>query len=780
MRVKTFSVGQPTPRTEDIGLLTGDGCYADDFRHPGEVHAIFVRSAVAHADIGSPDISEALEVPGVLAVLTGQNWKDDGLGELNGTGFFGLLDPKRRDGQDWYRPLRLPLAVDRVRYLGEPIAVVIAETQNAAKDAAELVNIDYSPLPIVTGTAAANARGTAQLYDDCERNESFVYEVGDRDATDQAFSKAFHRVKQTFTISRLHASPIEPRSVLARYDAAEGKFEIKVGAQSPNDLRRSYGTTMLKVDPDTIVIETGDVGGSFGMKSNNFAEPPVLAWASRKLGRPIKWCSTRSESFLADTHGRDNVTEGELALDKDGRFLAFRARTNVALGAYMSPAGGVPATLNVGTMAGPYTTPTAYVSVAGVFTNTNPTSAYRGSGRPEAALVIERLIDIAAAQLEVDPAELRRKNMIPADAFPYKTPLVFTYDCGDFTSVLNKCQKAADYEGFEARKAHAASRNRLRGIGIASTIEIAARPGKDTAVLRVGSGGKARVWAGSTNHGQGHATIYRQILSDELGIAPEDVTVSEGNTELSPNGTGSNSSRSSAFGSASVLDATAKAVECGRPVAAYLLQSDISDIRFAKGRYSTEQGAATVSFADVAKAVADPTLAELVGGAVLEGTGHAVHEAANFPNCCHICEVEIDPDTGVTEIVGYWVVDDVGTELNPMIVKGQVHGGVMQGVGQALLENIVFDEDGQLLTGSYMDYAMPRASDICEIAVDSYPVPTATNPYGAKGVGESGTVGSLPATMNAIANALGPLGITHVDTPATPDRIWRLIRNARK
>lgn len=780
MRVPKFSVGQPTRRMEDIGLLTGDGCYSDDFSYPGEVHAVFVRSAVAHANIEAPDISTALKAPGVLAVLTGQDWVDDGLGELNGTGFFGILNPKRRDGQDWYRPFRLPLASGRVRYLGEPIAVVIAETQNSAKDAAELVNIEYNPLPIVTETAEANEPGTVQIYDDCERNESFVYEVGDKDATDLVFSRAPLVIKQKFIINRLYASPIEPRSALARYDAENGKYEIKVGAQSPNDLRRSFGTMMLRVDPNDILIETGDVGGSFGMKSNNFAEPPVLAWASRKLGRPIKWCATRSESFLADTHGRDNITEGELALDTDGRFLAFRARTNVALGAYMSPAGGVPATLNVGTMAGPYTTPSAHVSVAGVFTNTNPTSAYRGSGRPEAALVIERLIDIAATKLEVDPAQLRRKNMIPADAFPYKTPLVFTYDCGDFKSVLDKCKKAADYDGFKARREKAAGRNRLRGIGIASTIEIAARPGEDTALLQVGADGRACVFAGSTNHGQGHATIYGQILSDELGIPPENVSVSEGNTAFSPNGTGSNSSRSSAFGSASVLDATKNVAKRGLPVAAHLLQSEISDIRFEKGYYYTQRGAATVSFSDVAKAVADPTLSELVGGARLEGTGHAVHEAANFPNCCHICEVEIDPDTGITEIVGYWVVDDVGTELNPAIVKGQVHGGVMQGVGQALMENIVFDEDGQLLTGSYMDYTMPRAADICEVVVDSHPIPTATNPYGAKGVGESGTVASLPATMNAIANALGPIGITHVDTPATPDKIWRLIRDAQR
>ena len=769
-----FATGQPVPRTEDPRLLTGRGHFTDDVNIAHQAYAVFVRSPYPHADILAIDSTAAAAMPGVAAILSGAEYAADGLGEITGG-----TPHKRRDGATMYRPPRPALTNDRVRHVGQAVVMVIAETINQAKDAAEAIEIDYGPLPSVLSTELGNAPDAPEIWPDCANNESFFFERGDKAAVDAAFAGAAHIVKQKFVINRVIANPMEPRAAVGQYDAGEDRYTIHVGHQRPYAWRTTLTKNLFKISENKLRLITGDVGGSFGMKGAIFPEIPLVAWASKRLGRAVKWTAERSEGFVADDHARDNVSNAELALDADGKFLGLRVATNANLGAYMAFMGFGPSTGNIGGLAGVYATPAIYVSVAGVLTNTSPISPYRGAGRPEASYVIERLIHIAAREVGIDAAELRRRNLVPPSAMPYQTPLTFNFDSGEFEAVMEKCLGLADYASFEERRAEAAGRGRLRGIGISSTIEQAAAPQTETAEMRFDPSGTLTVLVGTTPHGQGHETIYKQLICEKLGLAPEDIRVVEGDTDKVSFGTGTGGSRSATIGTSAVFEAVGKIIDKGRKIAAHALEAAAADIELADGTFTIVGTDKSITFAEVAKAA-------FVPGKLPKGMEPGLYETAtynptkaNFPNGCHVCEIEIDPETGKLAIERYQVVHDVGFELNPLLVRGQIHGGVMQGVGQALMENAVYDSgSGQLISGSFMDYCMPRADDLCEISVESHSVPTATNPLGVKGAGECGTVGALACVMNALNDALAPLGIRHLDMPATPDRVWRAIRDA--
>jgi carbon-monoxide dehydrogenase large subunit len=770
-----YAIGQPVPRTEDPRLLRGHGRYVDDNNMINQAYAVMVRSPHAHAEIKGVDASAALAMPGVLAVLTGADYEADGLGNITGGS-----PHKRRDGSPMYRPARPAITKDRARHVGQIVAMVVAESVNIAKDAAEAVEVDYAPLPANIDTGAATATGTPAIWDACPDNESFFREYGNKDATETAIKGAARVVRQQFVINRIHANTMEPRGALSYYDAGESHYTIYTGVQRPYAWRTNLSKHLFRVPENKIRLITGDMGGSFGMKGSLYAEIPLTAWASKRIGRPVKWRCDRSEGFVADDHARDNVSDVELALDKDGKFLALRVKTTAALGAYISLNGFGPATNNIGGLAGVYTFPAMHVAVSGVFTNTTPLSPYRGAGRPEASYILERMIDIAARELGVDPVELRRQNLIPPEAMPYKTPLTFTYDCGEFETVLDKTLAKADYKGFAERRKQSAATGKLRGVGVSYTIEAAAGASTETAELRFDPSGTAIILAGSTPHGQGHETIYKQLVCEKLGLAPEDIRVIEGDTDKVSFGTGTGGSRTAAIGTSAVLRATEKVIEKARKIAAHLLEAAEQDIALEDGKFSIAGTDRSVGLKSVVAAAFAPEKlpADMEPGLFEMATFNATK--ANFPNGCHICEVEITPETGRIEILRYSVIDDCGVELNPLLVKGQVHGGIVQGAGQALMENIVYEAgSGQLLTGSFMDYAMPRADDFCAFEVSAYPVPTKTNPLGVKGVGESGTVGALASVMNAINDALAPLGVRHIEMPATPGRIWQAIQEAK-
>ena len=603
--------------------------------------------------------------------------------------------------------------------------------------------------------------------------------MGDQAATRAALEAAPHRVSRRFRINRVHANTMEPRGALGHYQPIEDHYTIYTGSQRPFAWRSALCKHLFHIQENQLSLVTGDVGGSFGMKGGIYPEIPLVAWASKRVGHPVKWTSDRSEGFLADDHARDNVTSAEIGFDQDGKILAVQVRTNANLGAYFSYNAMGPPTNNLGTLAGQYVISAMHVGVSAVFTNTNPLSPYRGAGRPEAAFVIESMVEAAAGELGMDPAEFRRKNLIPREAMPYRTALVYTYDCGEFETILDKCLALADYQGFSERRDASLNRGRWRGVGLSCSIEIAARLQPETAELRFDPSGTATLLVGTTSHGQGHETVYKQIVCERLGIAPERIRIITGDTDKVPFGTGTGGSRVSALGTAAVLGATDKVLSKATLVAGHLLEAAAADVSFQDGEFSIAGTDRSVSFDTVARAAFDHrSLPPEIEVGLFE-TATFNPQTPNFPNACHIGEVEIDPETGVVELVRYSVVDDVGTELNPLLLKGQIHGGIAQGAGQALFEDIAFDErSGQLLSGSFMDYCMPRADDFCDLVVDSHPVPTATNPLGAKGAGESGAVGALPSVMIAINHALSLHGVSWVDMPATPERVWRAIQEA--
>ena len=768
-----YSIGQSVPRTEDPRLLRGTGNYVDDFNQPNQVYAIMVRSPHAHAAIKAIDVVEASGMPGVIAVLTGADYASDGLGSITGPSPY-----QRRDGSTMFRPSRPALTSDRARHVGQIVAMVVAETVEQAKDAAEAVQIDYDPLPV--NVVTESARKSTAIWGDCPDNESFFYQVGDKEAVDSAVAGAAHVIQQRYVINRITANAMEPRGALAEWDPGTERYTIYTGVQRPYAWRATLSKKLFHVRESQIRFVTGDLGGSFGMKGAIYPEVPLVAWAAKQLDRPVKWRCERSEGFPADDHARDNVSDVTLALDENGKFLAMGVETSAALGAYVAFLGIGAPTGNVGGLAGVYTTPALHVAVSAVMTNTSPTSPYRGAGRPEASYILERTIDIAAGRLGIDPVELRRRNMISPDQMPYKTPLTFEYDCGEFEAVLNKTLKKANYDGFAARRSESEAAGKLRGIGISCTIERAAAAQLETAELRFDPAGDATILIGTTPHGQGHETIYKQIVCGTLGLDPERVRVIEGDTDAVSFGTGTGGSRTATIGSAAVLRAMEKVIDKTKKIAAHTMEVAKEDVTFEEGQFTIAGTDRSMTFLDVAALAFDPfklppdiepTLAELASYSP---------EVENFPNGCHIVEVEIEPETGEVELSRYSVVDDCGLELNPLLVKGQVHGGIAQGVGQALMENMVYHRDsGQLISGSFMDYSMPRANDLCDYDVGAHPVLTKTNPLGVKGVGEAGTVGALAAVMNAINNALAALGIEHFEMPATPDRVWKAIDEAR-
>ncbi len=764
-----FAIGQGVSRFEDPRLLRGGGRYVDDLAVPGMAFGHVLRSPHAHARIRAIDCAAAKAAPGVLAVLTGADWEASGLGDLPVPG--GM---KRRDGSPMYRPRYPALVGNRTRWVGDCVAFVVAETAAQAVDAAELIAVDYEPLPAIVATDRAAAPDAPLVWDDCPGNICFVAQFGDAAATEAAFARADHVVRQRFVINRVTAATMEPRAALGEFDAADGRYTIHCSVQRVHPIRAELAK-ILKVPDSRLRVVAADTGGSFGMKSPVFNEMALVLWAARLTGRPVKWTSTRSEAFLSDAQGRDNVTDAELALDRDGNFLALRVKLTAAVGAYLQA--GMPFFVaNVGTLAGVYRTPALHADVTAVFTNTNPVRPYRGNGRPEAAFVIERLVDIAADELGLDPAELRRRNLIPASAMPYKTGLTFTYDSGEFEKSMDLALRLADYPGFAARRAESRRRGRLRGIGISNTIERAGAPSLEGAEIRFDRSGSVTLFSGSVSQGQGHETIFKQIVCDRLGLDPRDVHYVQGDTDRVFFGEGTGGSRSATLAGSAFHGAAEKIVAKASGIAAHLLEVDVDAVNFSQGLFSSAKTNRTLTIRDVAREAINPARLPRDMEAGLVATSVYSAPVENFPNGCHVCELEIDQDTGAVDILRYSVVDDVGTVLNPLLLHGQIHGGVAQGIGQILMEDIRFDESGQMLTGSFMDYAMPRAGDLSSIATDSNPVPTKTNPLGVKGAGEAGTVGALPAVANALVDALSEFGVRHIEMPATPERIWRAMR----
>jgi aerobic carbon-monoxide dehydrogenase large subunit len=770
-----FSIGQSVRRREDPRLLTGRGRYFDDLALAHQLHAAIVRSPHAHADIRGIDARAALVMPGVATVLTGADYAADGLGPLPAMALY-----KRRDGRPMYVPQRPAIAIDRVRHVGYPVAVVVADTLERARDAAEQVAVDYAVRPAVVSARDAFAPGAPQLYDDCPRNEAYFYEAGDRAAVDAAFARAAHVVEQQLVINRVTANPLEPRGVIGEYDAGSGRYTLHCGFQRPWLFREAIARSVLKIPEAQLRLITGDIGGSYGLRGSIYPELVLMLWAARRVGRAVKWVATRNEAHVSDDDARDNIVDAALALDGDGKFLGVRIRSFGNLGAFVSFRGALPPVINIGTVCGTYTTPAAHVAVSGMLTNTHCTSPYRGAGRPEASYMIERLIDLAADKIGMDPAELRRRNTIAPSALPYKTPLTFTYDSGRFEENLDRAMALADWRGFPARRKDAAKRGMLRGIGISNTIEQAADATIETAEIRFDPGGGVTLVTGSISHGQGHATIQTQILVDRLGVDPDAVKIIQGDTDAVAFGMGTGGSRSTTMSGGALVLVSDKIIAKGKKLAAHLLEAAEADMEFKDGRFIIAGTDRALGIHAIGKAAFQiDKLPPGIEPGLYETATYRAH-SGNFPNGCHVCEVEIDPETGATKIVGYWVVDDVGTVINPLLLKGQIMGGIAQGLGQVLMEDKTYDRDGQVLAGSFMDYAMPRADDFCDVAIEDNPVPTPTNPLGVKGAGEAGTVGSLPAGVNAIVDALSVYGISHIDTPCTPYRVWRAIEGAKQ
>jgi carbon-monoxide dehydrogenase large subunit len=768
-----FALGQSVPRFEDPRLIQGEGHYLDDVMLPGMAYGHVLRSPHAHARIRSIDASRAKAAPGVLAVLTGADWKASGWKDLPVPGGF-----KRRDGSPLYRPPYPALAQDKVRWVGDYVAFVVAETLDQAMDAAEMIEVDYEPLPAVTATGEATASGAPRVWDDCPDNVCFVHRIGDKEKTEAAFAKADRIVRHRFVINRVTAVSMEPRGCVAAYDKAEQHFTVHTAMQRAHGYRTELAG-VANTPESKIRVIGGDIGGSFGMKSAVYNEVPLCMLAAKLTGRPVKWKSTRSEAFLSDAQGRDNVTDAEIALDKTGRFLAVRVKPIVAVGAHLQ-AGMPNVTANFNSLVGCYDIPASHVDATAVFTHTPPVRPYRGNGRPEAAYVIERLIDLAADEMGIDPVEIRRKNFIPPEAMPYQTALQFRYDCGEFEKSLDLALKHADFAGFAKRRRESEKQGKIRGIGISNSIERAGTAGLEGGEIRFDRTGSVTLFAGSVAHGQGHETVFKQLVCDRLGLKPDEVEYVQGDTDKVWYGEGTGGSRSAAMGGSAFHIASERVVEKAKRIAAFNLKVDVDDVNFADGIFSSAKTNQTMTIKDVAQAATNPAKVPRDLDAGLAATAVFRGDFECFPNGCHVCEVEIDPDTGVTKIVRYTVVDDVGTVMNPMLLHGQIHGGVVQGIGQVLKEDIRFDEgSGQLLTGSFMDYAMPRAHDLPPFKVESNPVPTKTNPLGIKGAGEAGSVGALPAVANAIVDALSQFGIHDIEMPATPERVWRALQSAR-
>ena len=769
-------VGAPVRRVEDARFLRGLGRYVDDMPAANATRMVLLRSPHPHARIRTIDAEAARTMPGVLLVLTAADIPELGL--------IRCVTPRhRRDGQPLTQTPWRMLAARVVRYVGDPEACVEAETLAEAQDAAEAIAVEYEPIPAVTDCAAALAPEAPQLWPGLiPGNESFLFRLGDVAAVERAMARAAHVMRLPFRVTRVSANPLEPRNLLASYDPAEERYTLVTGTQLPHVMRNEIAEFALKVPSNRLRVISPDVGAGFGMKENPFPEHVLALHAAKLLGRPVRWTATRTESFLTDTHARDNDSVAELALSADGDFLALRVATLCNLGGYLAWQGPVSSTNNVGGLAGVYRTPAICTEVRGVLTNTQPTAPYRGAGRPEAIYAIEQCIDLAASRLGMDRIALRERNMIRADQMPFQTGLDYKYDSGDFPANMRIAMAEAAWDSFPARRAESEARGKLRGIGICNAIEAAGGPHRNPmeegAEIRFDSGGSVTLLLGSHNHGQGHETVFRQMATERLGIPPERIRFICGDTDKVVHGRGTIGSRSMMAAGSALFGAADRIIERGKHIAAHLFEASAADIEFADGEFRVAGTDKVIGIETLAKRSYVP--GALPPGEPLGLAEHLVTRPgdATFPNGCHIAEVEIDPETGATTLARYMVVDDVGTVINPMLLKGQVHGGVAQGFGQVFGENVVY-QDGQILTASFMDYAMPRADDFPDLHVSSNPHPTASNPLGVKGAGEAGTVGALPVLMSAALDALRPLGVEWLDMPATPERVWRAIRDAR-
>jgi aerobic carbon-monoxide dehydrogenase large subunit len=773
MTTTKFGLAQPVRRVEDPRLLKGAGRYTDDIVLPGMLHGVVLRSPHAAAKITGINTAAAAAMPGVRAIYTAADIKAAGLGTLP-----CAAPVQNRDGTDMASPPHPVLADGTVRHVGDPLAFIVAETTQQARDASEAIEVDYHVLPSITDLATVMDNGVPGVWPDVKNNIGFDWDIGDKAATDAEFARAAHVTRLTVVNNRIVVSSIEARAAIGDYDKATGRWTLYANTQGGWLVKNLIGP-MFNVEPDRFRVVTPDVGGGFGMKLFLYAEHVLTCFAARALGQPVKWAAERGEAFLCDTQGRDNVTLGELAIDADGKFLALRTRNISNMGAYLSTfAPYIPTYAGTSVLASVYGFKAIYANVLGVFTNTVPVDAYRGAGRPEANYLVERLVDAAARELNIDRVELRRRNMVPPSAMPHSTPVGKTYDSGDFRVVLDAAASKMDYAGFAARRAKSAAAGKRRGIGLAYYLEATGGDPTERAEIRFADDGFVDVFVGTQSTGQGHETAYVQLTANQLGIDGENIRIRQGDTDTIPVGGGTGGARSLYSEGQAILMTADSVITKGRQAASEVLEAAVADITFADGRFSivgTDRGMDIIALAATQrkKATAGETATTLDAAEVAPIDNHT------FPNGCHMAEVEIDPETGMIELVRYVVCDDFGKTVNPLIVRGQVAGGVAQGFGQAVLENTVYDpSSGQLLSGSFMDYALPRATELPDIEVELLEVPCATNPLGVKGAGEAGAVGSPPAVVNAILDALSGDGVTHIDMPATPEKVWRAMSKA--
>ena len=774
LAVMKFGIGQPVPRVEDPTLVRGEGRYTDDLDLPGQAYAVMVRSPYAHGAIRAIDTSAARDMPGVLGVYTAADLSEAGYGPLKIIPAF-----KNRDGSPMRKPARHALAGDRVRFVGDPFAFVVAETVTAARDAAEAVGLDIEALPAVTRPEEALRAGAPQLYAEVPGNCPLDFHFGDAARTEAAFAAAAHVTRLQLHDNRIVVNPMEPRAALGVYDRDSGRWTLHVGSQGVFGLNGNMAEIM-GVPSDRMRVLTGHVGGSFGMKAAPYPEYICLLHAARALGRPVKWTDQRSESFLSDHHGRALDLSAALALDGDGRFLAVRVEGTADLGAFLVQMSPLPSTLNVAkNLVSVYRTPAIDVSIRCALTNTTPVGPYRGAGRPEGNYIMERLVDRAAAETGIDPVELRRRNHIRPDELPYKAPSDMTYDSGAFTEILDRAVAASDWAGYEARKAGSRARGRLRGRGIGQYLEVTAPAQNEMGGIRFEGDGTVTIVTGTLDYGQGHATPFAQVLASRLGLPFERIRLVQGDSDELIAGGGTGGSKSIMASGTAIVEASDKVIEQGRQIAAHVLEAGVADIEFAGGRFVIAGTDRSIGLLDLAERLR--TGLDLPPDVPRSLDVKHVHKLSpsSFPNGCHIAEVEVDPDTGTVEVVHYAMVNDFGTLINPLLVEGQLHGGIVQGIGQALMERTAYDEGGQPITGSYMDYALPRAEDAPFFSFESFPVPARTNPLGVKGCGEAGCAGALTSVMNALVDALRDKGVDHIDMPATPHKVWQVLRDRR-
>ncbi len=773
--LQKFGVGQPVRRKEDDTLVRGLGKYTDDFNLPGQVYAWIVRSSHAHGIIRGIDTSAAKKMPGVLGVWTGTDLAAADYGP-----FTCGLPLKNRDGTPLLQTNRSALMSDKVRYVGDPIAFVVAETLAQARDAGEAVVLDIDPLPAVTSAEEAAKPGAPQLYDHIPNNVALDYHYGDAAKVEAAFSAATHVTKLDITNTRVAVVAMEPRAALASYDRASERYTIQVPTQGVAGNRLNLAKNLLKVANEKVHLLTPNVGGSFGMKNINYPEYICILHAAKVLGRPVKWTDERSTSFLSDSHGRAQQIHCELALDTEGKFLALKVSGYGNLGAYISGVAPLPLSLNVGkNIASVYRTPLMTVDIKTVLTNTTLMGAYRGAGRPEANYFMERLIDRAADEMGINRLTLRKRNFIRPAQMPFAASSGVTYDSGDFQGVFNKALEISDHANFARRKKESRKRGKLRGIAIGSYLEVTAPPGVELGKIVFEDDGSVRLITGTLDYGQGHATPFAQVLCAQLGVPFESVRLEQGDSDVVHSGNGTGGSRSITASGMAIVEASKLVIEKGKRAAAHLMEAAEGDIEFAGGRFTIAGTDRSIDIIELARRLRGSKMPEGVPSSLdVDHTTDVV--PSTFPNGCHVAEVEIDPETGIVQIVRYTGVNDFGTIVNPMLVAGQMHGGVAQGIGQALMECVSYNSNGQPITGSFMDYAMPRAEDIPMMEVGDHPVPAKTNPLGTKGCGEAGCAGSLSTIVNAVLDALSEYGITHIDMPLTPEKIWRAIRDAKK